>query len=34
MKTLFRKLIDKKGDIMPWNASPERYETMQYRYCG
>ena len=19
---------------MPWNASPDRYETMQYRYCG
>ena len=34
MKTLFRKFIDKKGDIMSWHPYPARYENMQYRYCG
>jgi L-glyceraldehyde 3-phosphate reductase len=34
MKTLFRKFIDKKGDIMSWHPYSGRYENMQYRYCG
>lgn len=34
MKTLFRKFITKKGDIMSWTPTSSRYDTMQYRYCG
>jgi L-glyceraldehyde 3-phosphate reductase len=34
MKTLFRKFIDKKGDIMSWHPYTGRYENMQYRHCG
>jgi len=34
IETLFRVQTSMKGDIMPWLANPQRYEQMQYRYCG